>query len=378
MNQTTTEPTPAPKTEAVIPPKRIRGTRRRGRSLKWIVVLVGLAALIWAGLRYRTRSQSAVMEYKTSPVTRGDVIQTVTANGSLTPVQLVEVGSQISGVITEIRADFNSRVKAGDIVAQIDPATYERAQGQAEAELASAEAGLEMAQLNFDRGKDLHGSQLISKSDFDQLRVNLSQAKSLVKTRQANLESTKVDLSRTTIRAPIDGLVITRKVEAGQTVAAAMNTPTLFTIANDLHNMRIEAAVSEADIGGVEEGQQVMFTVDAFLGRKFRGEVTQVRYAPSTNQNVVTYTSVVDVDNKDLKLRPGMTANARFITAERKNVLKLPLAAIRFRPPPGVTVIGDTNAAAAKAPSGAALIENGPFAGLPVMPWMSERRPPTD
>ena len=235
-----------------------------------------------------------------------------------------------------------------------------------------------MAQLNFDRGKDLYGSQLISRSDFDQLRVNLSQAKSQVRTRQANLDSTKVDLKRTTIRAPIDGWVITRKVEAGQTVAAAMNTPTLFTIANDLHNMRIEAAVSEADIGGVEEGQKVQFTVDAFPGRLFDGNVQQVRYAPSTNQNVVTYTAVVGVDNKDLKLRPGMTANTRFITAERKNVLKVPLAAVRFRPAAGVTVIGDTNAPTAKGASGAALIESGPFAGLPVMPWMSERRRPTD
>jgi len=272
------------------------------------------------------------MEYKTSPVTRGDVIQTVTANGSLTPVQLVEVGSQISGVITEIRADFNSHVKAGDIVAQIDPATYQRAQGQAEAELANAEAGQEMAQLNFDRGKDLHASQLISKSDFDQLRVNLSQAKSLVKTRQANLESTKVDLSRTTIRAPIDGLVITRKVEAGQTVAAAMNTPTLFTIANDLHNMRIEAAVSEADIGGVEEGQKVQFTVDAFPGEVFDGSLSQIRLNPQTQQNVVTYSVLIDFANSELKLRPGMTANTTFTIAERTDALRLPNSALRFWP----------------------------------------------
>jgi HlyD family secretion protein len=380
MSQTATEPIPAPKTAAMTPPsqRRIRASKRRGGSLKWIVVAVGLAAGIWAGLRYWTHPQSAPIDYKTSQVTRGDVIQIVTANGSLTPVQLVEVGSQISGVITEIKVDFNSHVKAGDIVAQIDPATYERAQGQAEAELASAEAGQEMAQLNFDRGKELYTSKLISKADFDQLRVNLSQAKAQVKTRQASLESTKVDLSRTTIHAPIDGVVITRKVEAGQTVAAAMSTPTLFTIANDLHNMRIEAAVSEADIGGVEEGQKVQFTVDAFPGRSFEGKVSQVRYAASTNQNVVTYTSVVDVDNKDLKLRPGMTANARFITAERKSVLRLPLAAVRFRPLAGMTVIGDTNASTAKGASGPALIEGGPFAGLPVMPWMSERRRPTD
>jgi HlyD family secretion protein len=318
------------------------------------------------------------MEYKTSPVSRGDVTQFVTANGSLTPVQLVEVGSQISGVITEIKVDFNSRVKAGDIVAQIDPATYERALGQAEAELANAEAAQELAQLNYDRGEELLKANLISKSEYDQLRVNLTQAKAQVKTRQANVERAKVDLDRTTIRAPIDGLVITRRVEAGQTVAATMNTPTLFTIANDLRQMRIEAAVSEADVGGVEEGQRVQFTVDAFPGRTFEGSVIQVRYAASTNQNVVTYGAIVEVDNRDLKLRPGMTATAKFITAERKNVLKLPLAAVRFRPPAGVIVVGDTNTATAPAASIATLIETGPFAGLPVMPWMSEGRRPTD
>jgi len=342
-----------------------------------VVIVLLLSGAAWAGVRYLGHTPGAGMEYKTTPVTRGDVTQIVTANGSLNPVQLVEVGSQISGVITAIKADFNSHVKAGDIVAQIDPATYERAQGQAEAELASAEAAEELAQLNYDRGKELFSSKLISKSDFDQLRVSSSQAKAQVKTRRALLESTQVDLSRTTIHAPIDGVVITRRVEAGQTVAAAMTTPTLFTIANDLHKMQIEAAVSEADIGGVEEGQKVQFTVDAFPGRLFEGSVKQVRFAPSTNQNVVTYTSVVAVDNNDLKLRPGMTANARLITAERKYVLKLPLAAVRFRPAAGVTVIGETNAATAKT-SASALIERGPFAGLPVMPWMSERRPPTE
>ena len=363
---------PAPNTTRKTPPRK-----RRRPWLKWCVVLLVLAAVIWAGRRYWAPSSSAEIDYKTSPVSRGDVTQIVTANGSLNPVQLVEVGSQISGSITEIKVDFNSRVKAGDVIAQIDPATYQRARGQAEAELASAEAAEEMAQLNYDRGKELFDSKLTSKSDFDQLRVALSQAKAAVKTRQALLESAQVDLSRTTIHAPIDGVVITRKVEAGQTVAAAMTTPTLFTIANDLHKMQIEASVSEADIGGVEEGQKVQFTVDAFPGRLFEGSVKQVRYAPSTNQNVVTYVSVVEVDNKDLKLRPGMTANARFITAERKNVLKLPLAATRFRPPAGVTVVGDTNVATAK-PPGAALIESGPFAGLPMMPWMSERRPPSE
>lgn len=342
------------------------------------MALVVLAAGFWGWQRYVRRTPVAEVEYKTSPASRGDVTQIVTANGALNPVQLVEVGSQISGAITQIKVDYNSRVKAGEIIAQIDPATYERALGQAEAELASAEAAQEMAQLNYDRGQELFNSKLISKSDFDQLRVNLSQAKAQTKTRRALFESAQVDLSRTTIHAPIDGVVITRKVEAGQTVAAAMTTPTLFTIANDLHKMQTEASVSEADIGGVEEGQKVQFTVDAFPGRLFEGSVNQVRYAPSTNQNVVTYTSVVAVDNNDLKLRPGMTANARFITAERKNVLKIPLAAVRFRPAAGVTVVGETNSPGATPGAGAALIESGPFAGLPVMPWMSERRMPTE
>src|SRR5512138_105400 len=169
--------------------------KRRRPWLKWGVVLIALAGVIWAGKRYWVPASSAGLDYKTSPVTRGDVTQIVTANGSLNPVQTVEVGSQISGVITEIKVDFNSHVKAGDIVAQIDPATYERAKGQAEAELASAQAAQEMAQLNYDRGQDLFASKLISKSDFDQLRVNLSQAKAQVKTRQAFLESAQVDLN---------------------------------------------------------------------------------------------------------------------------------------------------------------------------------------
>lgn len=378
MNPTGDPSTPAPK--AVEPKAPRRPRRRRGGFVKWIVLLVLLGVAVWGGKKYWDKPDAAELEYKTAPVTRGDIVQSVTANGSLTPVQLVEVGSQISGVITDIKVDFNSRVKAGQVVAQIDPATYERALGQSEAELANAVAGEELAQLNFNRGEELIKANLISKSEFDQLRVNLSQAKAQVKTRQANVERAKVDLARTTIHAPIDGVVITRRVEAGQTVAATMNTPTLFTIANDLRNMRIEAAVSEADVGGVEEGQKVQFTVDAFPGRTFQGNVKQVRFAASTNQNVVTYTTVVEVDNSDLKLRPGMTATARLITAERTNVLKIPNAAVRFRPGPEVTVVGDTNAPTAKAPAAGALIESGPFAGLPMMPWMAEgqRRRPTD
>jgi HlyD family secretion protein len=191
------------------------------------------------------------------------------------------------------------------------------------------------------------------------------------------VDSAKVDLDRTTIYAPISGMVISRKVDAGQTVAASFNTPELFTIANDLTKMQIETAVSEADVGGVQEGQKVNFTVDAFPGRKFSGRVNQVRFAPITNQNVVTYTTVVEVDNRDLKLRPGMTANATIITAQRTNVIYVPNAALRFRPPDNA-VIRSTNDAVAKALGTNAPAGMRPPGDMPVPPWTAERRRPTD
>jgi len=339
---------------------------------KWLVIVALLGAGGYFGYRYFQKPDDAAVSYLTETITRGDIIQSVTANGSLTPVRLVEVGSQISGVITEIKADFNSKVKEGDVIAQIDPATYERALGQAEAELANAEAARELSKLNYDRAQELFNNSLISKSEYDQARVSLLQAEASVKTRQANVDRAKVDLSRTTIYAPMDGIIISRKVEAGQTVAASMNAPTLFVMANDLAKMQIEAAVAEADVGGVEEGQAVQFDVDAFPSRQFRGVVEQVRFAPTTNQNVITYTTVVSADNKDLKLRPGMTANAKIITSERRGVLKIGNKALRFRPPEGADILLDSNAPAAPTPpeGEVKLMESGPYAGLPEMPWM--------
>lgn len=350
--------------------------------MKWLIILLVIGGGAYAGYTRWRSPGSAAVEFQTATASKGDILQMVTANGSLTPVRMVEVGSQISGVITDIRVDFNSTVTNGQVVAQIDPASYERALGEADAQLANAMAALELAQIEFDRAQELLANNLISKADFDTKRVSLSQAKAAVKTREANVERARVDLNRTTITAPMDGIVISRKVEIGQTVAASMNAPTLLVIANDLSRMRIEAAVSEADIGGVEEGQPVQFNVDAFPGRQFTGRVLQVRYAPTTNQSVISYTTVVTVDNKDLRLRPGMTANASFITAERRGVMRIPNAALRFRPPAGAVVRGDTNspAGASPAPAAVALIESGPFAGLPVMPWQTggERRRPTE
>jgi len=272
-------------------------------------------------------------------------------------------------------------VEGYDVLAKIDSATYERALFRAEADLANSLAGLELAQFNMSRATNLYASKLISETEYTQNLVSLHQAEAQVKTRQASVDSAKVDLERTTIFAPISGIVITRSVEAGQTVASSFNTPRLFIIANDLRQMQIEAAVSEADVGGVIEGQAVDFQVDAFPNRKFKGKVRQVRFQPTTNQNVVTYTTIVDVDNRELKLRPGMTANATIITAERKGVLKVPNSALRFNPPKDAIVKGSgkpiegTNSAPV---SVVQTIESGPFAGTPIPPWRAERRQPSD
>jgi HlyD family secretion protein len=208
--------------------------------------------------------------------------------------------------------------------------------------LANAKAAWELTAINARRAKELVANQLISTAEHDKAVADVNQADAAVKMREALLKKAKVDMERTTIYSPIDGIVISRMVDVGQTVAASFNAPTLFTIANDLRKMQIEAMVSEADVGGIEEGQPVDFSVEAFLGRKFRGEVTQVRYAPATNQNVVTYTTVVQVNNDDLKLRPGMTANASIITGQKQGVLRVPNGALRFRPPEGADVKSNT------------------------------------
>jgi HlyD family secretion protein len=300
--------------------------------LRWIflLLLAGVAAGAWYW--YKQKNSEPPVQLKTAAVTRGDVVQAVTANGQLMPVRNVQVGSQVSGIITDIYADFNSHVTNGQVIARIDPSTYQQNITSAEADLQNAKAAEELAQVNYDRAKELNAAQLIPASEFDKAIADLHQAQAVVKTRQAALKRNQVDLEKTTIYSPVDGVVISRAVDVGQTVAASFNTPTLFQIANDLHNMRIEAMVSEADVGGVAEKQNVTFTVDAFPGRQFRGEVSQVRFAPITNQNVVSYTCVVDVNNADLKLRPGMTATASIVTGEKRDVLRIPNAALRFRP----------------------------------------------
>ncbi len=306
---------------------------KKKSGLKWLIILLVLAALGGGGFYFWKKSQSTKTEYKTAVIGRGDLMQVVTASGQLNPVVTVQVGSQISGIIQKLYADFNSPVTNGQIVALLDPATYLANVNQNEAELSSAEAGLELVRLNAERAKALYADKLLAKADYDKAMAELHQSESTVKIRQALVEKAKVDLARTTIFSTIDGVVMSREVDVGQTVAASMNAPVLFKIANDLTKMQIDAMVSEADVGGVLVEQEVTFTVDAFPTRTFRGKVIQVRNAPITTQNVVTYDTVIEVNNRDLKLKPGMTASVSIIVAHKEDVIKIPNAALRFRPP---------------------------------------------
>lgn len=298
-----------------------------------MLILVVLAAAAAGGAWYYKNSHDAATEYQTAPVTRGELTQVVTATGGIGPVINVQVGSQISGIVRKLNVDFNSVVKSNQVIAEIDPSTYEVNVLKAEADLANAKANLALAQVQARRSDSLFTNNLISASDHDTANAQLKQAEAQVQSSEATLKNVKVQLSYCTIYAPVDGVVISRNVDVGQTVAASFNTPTLFVIANDLTKMEIDALVSEADIGGVAVDQDVNFTVDAYPYRTFRGKVSQVRYGAITNQNVINYDCVIGVNNSDLKLLPGMTANVSIITAERNNALKIPNAALRFRPP---------------------------------------------
>jgi HlyD family secretion protein len=302
-------------------------------------VAVG-AAVIW----HFRREHNAGPQYLTVPVTRGELTQLVTATGTLNPVTNVQVGCQISGTIQKLSADYNTVVKAGQLIAEIDPRIYQAQVEQATADLASAKANQELQRVQTARDAELFTNKLISGSDYDTALATLHEADATVQIKQASLDNAKANLGYCKIYSPVDGIVISRSVDVGQTVAASFNTPTLFQIANDLTKMQIDSSVAEADIGGVEEGQTVTFNVDAYPYRIFHGVVTQVRNAPTTVNNVVTYDCVVAVDNPDYKLKPGMTANPlNIVIAERPDAMKIPNAALRFRPPEGALPGAGTN-----------------------------------
>jgi HlyD family secretion protein len=307
-----------------------------------VIIVIGLVV----GFSLAKKGSNHKPKYRTEKVTRGDIEAVVTASGTLNPVVLVEVGSQVSGRIEKIYVDYNSRVKKGDILAELDQSQLiakieqnEANYRNAVAALERAKISLEIAQKKYERALSLFEKNLISNEEKEQAEASYLQAKADLIAQQARteqaksqLEASKVDLSYAIIRSPIDGVVISRNVNVGQTVAASFQAPKLFEIANDLTKMEVECLVDEADVGKVKEGQKVKFTVEAYPNETFNGVVRQVRYSPITQQNVVSYSAIIDVDNSSLKLLPGMTATCSIIVGEARNVLKVPNAALRFTP----------------------------------------------
>lgn len=314
--------------------------------MKKIIIGVVVLAILGAGGYALLKGKGNDLKYRTEKVARGEIVSTVTASGTVNAVTTVLVGTQVSGTIKDIYVDFNSRVKKEQLIAQIDSATFEAQVEQARANLLSAQANLEKAEAalldakrGMDRSRELFSKNMVAKSELDTSETNhetakaqVSVAKAQIAQAEAALKIAETNLKYTRIVSPVDGTVVSRNVDVGQTVAASFQTPTLFNIAQDLTKMQINSSVDEADIGKVKVGQPVEFTVDAYPDTTFKGRVSEVRNAPVTVQNVVTYDVVVKVNNPELKLKPGMTANVSIPVSTKKDVLKVPNAALRFRP----------------------------------------------
>jgi HlyD family secretion protein len=295
------------------------------------VLLLGVMGL-WGATRYGN-SSGGLPPLNTVVADRGSVSQRIVAHGTLQPQHRVHVGSQVSGIVDEIHVDFNSRVTRGQVLARIDPSTFIAALRSAEAELDAAEAAYELATLHWQRVQELRQHQIVAAAELEQARTELRQAEAQLSVRRQNLERARRELERCTIVSPTDGIVISRDVDVGQTVAASLSAPVLFEIASDLGEMQIHANVSEADIGVVHEGQRVRFQVDAHRGRDFTGHVIQVRNAPHVVDNVVHYETIIAVGNEDGLLKPGMTAEVAIITAEVEDALRVRNTALRARLP---------------------------------------------
>ena len=306
------------------------------RHLLWnkvtlILALIGLGA---GGYFYwqKAHAPSPEQRYKTEVLETGDVTQTVSANGTLNPVVLVNVGTQVSGTVKKLYVDFNDKVKQGQVLMDLDPAVYQAQVDLSAASVNNARASLELAQANEARTRELFRLEYVSRQELDQAVQALKSARAQVAQAQAQAQKDRTSLGYTVIHSPVSGVVVSRMVDVGQTVAASFQTPTLFTIAQDLSKMQIDSSFAEADIGNIKVGQPVHFTVDAFPNRMFNGVVKQRRLNPTTQQNVVTYDVVVAVDNPELILMPGMTAYVNIVVAQRKDVLLVPNAALRFKP----------------------------------------------
>ncbi|NIJ46435.1 HlyD family secretion protein [Wenyingzhuangia heitensis] len=295
------------------------------------IVLIVVAAV---GFSLLTGNKPAPIEVKTIKAKKENVTTMVTATGTIEPITQVEVGTQVSGVVEKIYVDYNSIVKEGQLIAELDKTNLNQATIQAQAAYDNAISQKNYQEIIYSRQKTLYDNKVISKSDYDEALYNYETAKGTAIQRLSDLEKAKTNLSYANIYSPIDGVVLSRDIDEGQTVAASYSTPTLFTIAQDLKEMQVEADVDEADIGEVKEGQRVTFTVDAYQGHTFNGVVTQVRLDPTITSNVVTYTVVIKADNPDLKLKPGLTATTSIYTLELNDVLSVEAKAINFKPTP--------------------------------------------
>jgi len=335
----------------------------------WVIPLLVLTAIAFGVWRWQSSRAAAPITYRTAPVEKRKIVARVTASGTLQATVTVQVGAQVSGRIAKLDADFNSIVKKGDIIAKMDPQLFIAAVEREKANHAAAKAGVVRAEaqqrdadLVLKRARSLNDEGLASAAELQTAETNAAVAvaqtevaKATLQQASAALHQAQVNLSYTQIHSPIDGVVISRDVDVGQTVAASLQAPVLFTIAEDLKKMQVHTSVAEGDVGRLQPGMDTWFTVDAFPGERFKGKIGQIRNAAQTVQNVVTYDAVIDVENEDLRLRPGMTATTTIVYAEKKDVLAIPNAAMRFKPPPEVAA-----AIASSQPAG------GPAASLSV------------
>ncbi|MFZ6760051.1 efflux RND transporter periplasmic adaptor subunit [Undibacterium sp. Ji50W] len=303
---------------------------------KRVFVVIALLVVGGAAAMYYQKEKGTPKEeepkYRTAVVDKGNISQTVTASGTLNPVALISVGSQVSGTVVELKADFNDRVKQGQILLKLDPTIFNAQIKQSEASLASAEASKRLAQATLERNQKLVTQNYISGTAMDQARREVEVADANIKLARAQLDRVNADLNNSVIRSPIDGVIIKRTIDMGQTVAASFQTPNLFQIARDLTKMQIDTSVSEADVGSLKDGLPARFVVDAYPDREFEAKLRQFRLAANVQQNVVTYNVVLDVDNKDELLKPGMTAQVRLVVGSRENVIRIPTAALRYKP----------------------------------------------
>ncbi len=295
------------------------------------VVVIGTGGYIWL-----SNANGEDITYRTEKISRGNIVVNVRATGTINPVQTVQVGSQVSGILSKIYVDFNDEVKKGQVIAIIDSTFLYASVKEARANLERNQAQVNEASRNLNRTKELFKKDLVSQADLDAAMTLYEQAIAQKKQSEAAVDRVEVNLRYAIIKAPIDGIIISRDVDVGQTVAASLQAPQLFKIANDLKHMQVEASVDEADIGQVKSGQTVTFTVDAYPEEQFQGSVSQVRLSPVSVQNVVTYTVIIEVPNPEMKLRPGMTATVSILVDKRDDVLRVPMLATRFQPPSDV------------------------------------------